>query len=420
MSRSLKVFWGSDLVGRVSQDAASGVLGFAYAEAWLRGPDAFPISLSLPLGPRAMRGGPAHAFFANLLPEGPLRVLVARRLGISSDNDFSLLEAIGGECAGALAVVPEEAPPRPAGYRALRAEELAELAAPGGGALAGLMGSGTVRLSLAGAQDKLPVFQDADGRLSVPLGGSPSSQILKVGNPAFRHLCANEVLCLDLARRLGLPVVPATLRRFGAHHTCVVKRYDRERGPGGAVARLHQEDLCQALGIPPARKYEQEGGPTFARCFELVREQSADPLVDARSLLRWLAFNVVAGNADGHAKNLALLRLAPGRLVLAPFFDLVCTAAYPRLDRRLAMGVGGQRDPGQVGRRHWERLAAELGLKPRYVLQTVRELAGEAPSAAERAAGAFAGRYGGSPALQLVQRAVRKQAQRTLTLAEKG
>lgn len=415
----LAVLWGERRVGVLGQRPHSGAMVFAYAESWLEDGAAAPISLSLPLRPGAVEGGAAHAFFTNLLPEGTLRTLLARRLGISADNDFALLRAIGGECAGALSVVPDDddGPAAATGYRQLRPEELARLADADAGALPELLGEGRLRLSLAGAQDKLPVLLRADQTLWVPRGSEPTTHILKLPNPHFHGLAINEAFCLALARAVGLPAATAELRPCGAQYVTLVERYDRvQTEPDGPVTRLHQEDLCQALGLAPTRKYEQEGGPSFARCFELVRDHSVDPLADTRALLRWQLFNLLCGNADGHAKNLSLLHAPPRGPRLAPFYDLVCTRVYPRLDRHLALALGGGRDPGQIGAAQWARLAQELGLGRGYVKREVEALCSALPPASERIAAGMAGSVGDAPVLQLVLHLIKKQARHTAQL----
>jgi len=412
----LNVIWGSRLVGHLEQDPDGTSMSFTYGSSWLSSAGAWPISLSLPLSESPHHGGAGHWFFANLLPEGVLRQLLARRIGISADNDFALLAAIGGECAGALAVVAGEQPPQGEGYRPLSRADLETLTTPGGDELVELLGSGKARLSLAGAQDKVPILADDDGQLHLPLGSSPSSHILKLPSATFRHLCANEVLCSMIASQCGLAVPETRLLRVGVNDACLVRRFDRIENSDHTLARLHQEDLCQALGLPPARKYEAEGGPSFAACLELVRDYCTDPLRDARTLLRWQIFNLLCGNADGHAKNLGLLYGDKGQLSLAPAYDLVCTRAYPSLDRHLAMGLGGERDPGQVSRKQWELMADELGLGKRYLLGLVGEMAAQMPEHAQAAAAAFKRHYGDSPALEQVFKYIRKQARRTLQL----
>ncbi|HOI10938.1 MAG TPA: type II toxin-antitoxin system HipA family toxin, partial [Myxococcota bacterium] len=306
MIERLHVFHRRRLVGTLDHQP-DGRMAFAYAEAWLEAAGRFAISVSLPLASGPNRDPAAHAFFANLLPEGLVREAVARRLGLSATNDFALLAAIGGECAGALTVLPEavDTTPESGAYESLPDDFVSRL--PGrSSVLAEMVARRGTRLSLAGAQDKLPVYLAPDGRLMLPMNGAPSTHILKVPSGRFKHLPANEVLTLRLARALSLDAAEANLVQVGGAACALVRRYDRTVRDG-QVVRLHQEDLCQALGRMPSMKYQEEGGPGFQDAMQVVREHSASPLVDARRLLGWQAFNLLVGNSDGHGKNLSLL-----------------------------------------------------------------------------------------------------------------
>ncbi|MBS2016414.1 MAG: type II toxin-antitoxin system HipA family toxin [Deltaproteobacteria bacterium] len=389
-------------------EATEDGMRFAYTPEWLEDRRAFPLSVSLPLD-AAVDPVRSARFFANLLPEASVRTLLARRLGLSEDNDFALLRAIGGECAGALVILPEgrEVTEDEEEYESLTPAKLRELATAYE-ALPAIDGTGRARLSLAGAQDKLPILIDGS-RWLLPIGSSPSTHIVKFPNRHFKHLPANEVFVAALARRAGLRAMPTSWRQVGAEGLCVVERYDRVRTDDG-IERLHQEDFCQALGLSHATKYEAEGGPSFAAAVELVRDESRDPLTDVSRLLDWLAFDVIAGNADGHGKNLALL-LRDGRR-LAPFYDLVCTRIYGRIDRRLAMSVGGERDPDRIRRLHLETCARQIGVKSSLVVEVFRGMAArildETKSAVEESEVAK------SPAVERCVPAIRKQARRVL------
>jgi serine/threonine-protein kinase HipA len=249
----------------------------------------------------------------------------------------------------------------------------------------------------------------------LPTGNAPSSHILKIGGTTFSHLVANEALVTAFARELGLDVVNATLLPTRRAPLLLVRRFDRVVADGGGgVRRLHQEDMCQTLGRLPSRKYEIEGGPSLGECVEVLRAHSATPLVDTERILRWAAFNLLAGNADGHGKNLSLLCARAGTPPsLSPFYDLVCTRAYRVLDRRLAMRIGGEADPGQIGARHWRLLARELAVSPKSVLDIVGAMVESARPALARAAQSFREAHGEHPALQLVTSAVRRQIRRT-------
>ena len=415
MAERLGVFFGDLPVGTL-ECQPDGRLAFEYARGWLLDPSSFPISASVPLAPGWASGWAAHAFFANLLPEGQVREAVARRLGLSVSNDFGLLKALGGECAGALAILPESEIPNLAqgSYEPLPDASLAGMARRFD-VLAEVTGGRGLRLSLAGAQDKLPVYRDPAGLLCLPMHGAPSTHILKVPSRRFKHLPANELLTTRLARALSLSTVEMELLPVEGVELLLVRRYDRLVADG-VVRRLHQEDVCQALGLMPGTKYEQEGGPAFADALRVVRERSTEPLVDVQQLLRWIIFGLLAGNADGHGKNLSLLYESRSRARLAPFYDLVCTRAYPSLDRHLAMGIGEQRDPARIGRNEWQRLAAGAGVGPRLVLSEVERLATELPAAFEAVAANHLAVHGETPAVQHLRRVIARQCRCALGL----
>lgn len=381
----LNVFVRDRVCGRLGLDERRRFV-FAYAPGWLR-EGGFPLSLSLPLRPEPYDDDEARPFFANLLPEGELRPLIARRLGVSPENSYALLEKIGGDCAGAVSLLPHsERPLERSGYRELDEEGLSRVLEelPRRPFLAGEAG---VRLSLAGAQSKLPVYVE-EGRVFIATGSSPSTHILKPPIPGFAGTVENEAFCMALARELGLPAAEAVIRK-GRDTVLVVTRYDREREEGGGVLQVHQEDFCQALGVLPEQKYESEGGPSLEDCFALLERASVRPAADRQALLGWVVFNALAGNADGHAKNLSLMLAKPGPR-LAPFYDLLSTAAYPELSSRPAMRIGGEDRPEWVQPRHWDRLADAAGLKRRYVQGRVRDMASRIVPLAERLARGFA------------------------------
>lgn len=416
--RWLEVTFERRLMGLLSR-RDDDTLAFEYSASWLASSDSFPLSHSLPLTDGRCETLAVSHFFGNLLPEGQVRQLVTRRLGISEDNDFELLALIGGDCAGAISVTPSDSVSNAAdGYRTLTEHELASLGREQTFAPL-LVGEQGVRLSLAGAQDKLPV-KILDGQILIPLGQAASTHILKLPSARFKHLTANEALVCDLARRVGLPGVEAMLLRpMRGLELFAVTRYDRLVTETGAVRRLHQEDLCQALGQGASRKYESEGGPSFASCYELVTQVSTNPLADGKSLLDWLVFNGAVGNCDGHAKNLSLLFQPSGGCMLAPFYDLLSTRAYPRLSRSMAMAVGGGSDSGKLIQRHWLRLADDIGVGVRFLLDNARHLAEAVLQQLEPAAISFRELHGAHPVLQLVVPVIRKQAKMILrSLAE--
>lgn len=394
-------------VGDLMADGA-GRISFRYDPEWLQ--SGFAISRSLPLQGPPVSDTAGHNFFANLLPEAEARQRVARRHGLSPDNDFGLLRAIGGDCAGALSITDGEEPTADAVYEPITESALiAELATETGGRNAAF---DQARLSLAGAQHKVPVFQSESGELHVPVDAAPSSHIAKAAPERFVHVPAYETFAALLAQRVELPVADIALFRARPRNYTLTRRYDRASG-NRQLVRLHQEDFCQALGLPPSRKYEADGGPSIAECVALVRTASVEPARDLLLLLRWQAFNIGIGNADGHAKNLSLLRDGEGSWRLAPFYDLVSTRALPGLSARLAMQVGGAVRIDQIGANDWNDLARAIRMRPRYVVRTVGRVMDQIEAELEPATEEFVAKYGDYPALQQLRSAVEKQIRST-------
>ncbi len=374
-TKQLDVYLHSDLCGHLISDE-HGQLGFYYAASWLESANPQPLSQALPLQSETFNRKACRGFFAGLLPDEHQRVLVARNLGVSHQNDFSLLEKIGGDCAGAVTLMPSGKPlPRKAySYQALSESELATLL----GSLSKqplLAGVEDVRLSLAGAQNKLAVHVSGD-TISLPLNGAPSTHIIKPAITHFEGLVYNEALCLQLAEALRIPTASATIKQAEQLDYLLVKRYDRKQDANEPLKRLHQEDFCQALGINPENKYQNEGGPTFSQCFALLRACSTTPLIDLQNLLNACIFNFLIGNNDAHGKNFSLLyEPSQASCRFAPLYDLVCTLVYPELSKKMAMKIGKEYDSSRIFPRHFERLATEAGLTAALLLQRTLELA---------------------------------------------
>lgn len=410
---ALNVWNEQRLVGYLWRNTV-GEMGFSYDAEWVAG-GGFAVSHTLPLG--AVEFDPetqvAHRFFANLLPEGGARERLVRDLKIAN-TDFALLRAVGGECAGALSILPvEQQPLTERRYHRITDKELAGLVMRRGQHYGDLSPDKRPRLSLAGAQDKCPVLL-RDGNYLMPQGEAPSSHILKFEVADYRHVPAFEVFTTLLAGKVGLPVVDMELRQAGKSRYALIARYDRQWQQGD-VRRLHQEDFCQALGYGYEKKYQEDGGPSFAQCLTLLRRVSSDPIIDVDMLLRWQVFNVLAGNSDGHGKNLSLLYLPDDEIRLAPFYDLVCTRAIERIDYRLAMAVGGERDPGIITREHWEVFAKELNVQSRFLANLVKTFATALLENLAPAREAFTATFGEYAALQRVEQVVKRQCQRTLS-----
>jgi serine/threonine-protein kinase HipA len=408
LERKLDVYLRDDLVGRLWLDDRRRFV-FQYDPAWLKRKSPVPLSLSLPLKNESYLDDAARPFFSNLLPEAGVRQALARRLKISEQNEFDLLREIGGECAGAVSVLPEGSSPSVSpGYREIGEEELHRIVKelPRRPFLVGDRG---LRLSLAGAQSKLPVYLEGN-RVFLATGNAPSTHILKPPIPGIEESVENEEFCMMLAERMGLTVPKARIRQ-GHDRLYIVERYDRERNQGGEILRLHQEDFCQALGILPEQKYEAEGGPSLERCFALLKEQSASPASDQKAFLFWVVFNALIGNADAHAKNLAILYTPRGPR-LAPFYDLISTLVYPDLSSRLAMRIGGENRLNWIQQRHWEKFSREVGIKARWTLTMVRYISQRVSSLTDSVAAEFTETYGRSATVEKVVQLIKKTASR--------
>lgn len=415
---TLSVYWDSVLVGHLTRTGGQ-ELSFQYAETFLSLDHARQVSLSLPLQREILRSPRAGSWFANLLPEGEIRGHVARALGVSERNEFAILQGIGGECAGALQLLPAGAPTQCEGRLIpLPWDELeAKIASfPRPSLLALMVHEGGLRLSLAGAQDKLPVHY-ADGELALPSGDKASTHLLKISSGRFPDLVQNELYCMTLAREVGLPVPPTAMAPTRTP-ILLVERYDRIRQADGGVVRLHQEDFCQALGLPPELKYESEGGPSLIDMFAALGAGSGSPLPDKRALLQWVIFNFIIGNADAHAKNASFLigRMNdPAAPRLAPFYDLVCTEAYDTLSRRLAQKIGGENRPKSVAPRHWERFARAIDVNPKYLRTVGLELCERIEQNAAPLAGRIGDHYAGAATLAKIVQVVGERTSRLRT-----
>ena len=376
MTRRLIVWWNGARVGQLALNEY-GEPEFAYAEDWLATSNARPVSASLPLQPEPFDRRATLPFFEGLLPEASQRTAIAQALGISERNEFRLLEEIGGEVAGAIEVWPEGVEPAsdstPDRSRSLSDDELVALIdrLPTRPMLAG--GEDGLRLSLAGAQSKLPVVY-RDGEIALPAPGQPTTHILKPEIARFEGTAENEAFCMRLARAIGLDVAEVQYRDVGNKRFLLIERYDRLTGEDGRTIRLHQEDFCQALGFTSARKYASDGGPVFRDCFALVRRLTSRPGAEALKLLDAALFNAVIGNADAHAKNFSLLYL-PDRTQLAPLYDLLSTIAYPDLSQRFAMKIGGRRTLEEIYPADLDKFAKDIEIRAPFVRRRMGEIA---------------------------------------------
>ncbi|MFT4049734.1 MAG: type II toxin-antitoxin system HipA family toxin [Solirubrobacterales bacterium] len=354
----------------------NGNMQFRYNEGYA-GP---PISVALPVRSEAYSHHDCLAWFGGLLPEGDVRTALARALGTSPSNQFRILGEIGGDCAGAVELVPADL------RRANALEPLTLSEAEFDEVIRALPrrplganpGEG-IRMSLAGAQPKLPaIFEPtriAQSGFALPRGsGPPTTHLVKPEPEAFPGMVDNEFFCMTLARNVGMDVALTDSIETKSGEDClVVRRYDRHADDEGVVRRVHQEDFCQALLVRPEDKYQEDGGPSFASVASLLRRESRAPIDDLNRLWEAAIFNWAIGNCDAHAKNFSLLHdgTAPR---LAPLYDLVSTVVYPELSARWAMTIGGARSVGEVSTKSWETLAREMNLAPRAALERAKNL----------------------------------------------
>lgn len=380
MARHLEVWLLGERVGTLSQ--IDGRPSFVYASGATT-----PLSQSLPIRPEPFDDRETRPFFAGLLPEGGNRKQIAKTLQVSNQNDYALLDSLGGECAGAVTLLEQgqtpPAPDAPPEVRWLDDTKLRQVLdeMPLRPMRAGEDG---LRLSLAGAQDKLPVVLGTDSaRIGLPLNGSPSTHILKPPIHGVDGSVFNEAFCMALASALKLEVARTQIQTVSddarQHHYLLVERYDRQAGV--PVLRLHQEDFCQALGIVSEHKYQNEGGPGLPQAFALLRSATRPSAPHTLRLLDYVVFNTLIGNHDAHGKNFSLL-YTPTGAALTPLYDALCTAVYPTLTEKMAMKIGSKYKFSEVMARHWEQFALDAALSPAQVKKRILEIAKRLPDLA--------------------------------------
>jgi len=378
----LPIFYETRTVGQI--DIGPEGPAFAYDPAWLTTRGAFPISVLMPLTKPRVAPDVFLPWAANLLPEASQLRTVGLRLGAAPEDVIGILAEIGRDTAGALSIA-KPGHSGTGGWHPIPDAKALQRILDELPSKPFLVGDDGVSMSLAGVQTKLGVAIDADGRLCVPVEGAPSTYILKPDSDTLFGGVQNEALCLRLAKAVGLNAPDVTTGKAGNRAYLLVTRYDRIR-QGERWRRLHQEDFCQALGKPPAAKYEsnQSGipGPTLAQMFALTRRIMRAP--DVLALLDYVIFNVLACNTDAHAKNYGLLLSAGGRYRLAPLYDIASWLPYSRDHRkdRLAMSVDGTYHIDRIQPRHWEAQARKSDYDPDRALAHIRDLIARIPGEA--------------------------------------
>jgi serine/threonine-protein kinase HipA len=387
----LRVLMNKHPIGHLSKEAG-GAIRFRYHESWLGWESAIPVSLSLPLREDAYRGAPVLAVFENLLPDSDaLRRRVAGKVGADGTDAYSLLAKIGRDCVGALQFLPDDAEmgtgdaTRIDGVP-LRDHEIEDLLKNLAQTPLGLDRDEDFRISVAGAQEKTALLWHEGGWFK-PRGTTPTTHLLKTRMGTLPNgldlslSVENEYYCLKLAEAFGLPVNTAEIRTFGQLKVLVVERVDRLWTRDGRLLRLPQEDCCQALSVPPSRKYQSDGGPGMVDILRFLHG-SDTPADDQKRFLKAQIIFWLIGATDGHAKNFSLYLRPGGRFSLTPLYDIL--SAQPSLEARqiekkhmrLAMSVGDRRHYvlERIAERHFRQTAEKAGMPKALVDEAIREI----------------------------------------------
>ena len=373
----LAVYLGEKLAGYLTSTADKGVV-FSYDSIYLNAGHP-PISLSLPLGANEFTQRECLPFFEGLLPEGDVKRRISDYLHISETSTLKLLQELGGECAGLISILPEHESNKikntyefsPDNYDLLAEKKLAEYI-QNINTRPLLKAKDKLRLSLAGAQEKLPLTY-MDGKFYLPKNGAPSTHIVKpTGIGELSNLSANEYICSKLAENCGLPTSKTELKQMYGTEFLLIERYDRVHEKN-SISRIHQEDACQALGILSDRKYQNDGGPSLVDVYNLVKNNTTIPITETRKFIQYAIFNLVIGNCDAHGKNYSLV-FRDKKIQLAPIYDTVCTIIYPNLTRKVSMKFGKHYEFKKINRDDLELLAGQLALKPKTILSCYDEI----------------------------------------------
>jgi serine/threonine-protein kinase HipA len=377
-----------NLIGRV-RAAKAGRLSLDYETSWRESPQGHSLSVSMPLAQITYLQKPVLSYLWNLLPENPN---VLQRWGqqyrVSAANPFKLLANVGADVPGAAQFIPPErlediqSAQQPT-IAWMTIDELQERLQQLRADIAAVRRPGDIgNMSLPGAQAKTAYYWDEQvNRWGVPGGRTPTTHIIKPCVPGFDGLVENEHLCQDIAARLGLPAANSHVLALDQTYI-VVERYDRLPPPAGSslVQRIHQEDICQALGLMPGKKYQEDGGPGIAQIVTLIRRVSSDPDVDVDRFLQANMFNWLIGGTDAHAKNYSLLISAGDEIRLAPLYDLSSQLPYPELiEQRVAMKIGDHHEIRRVGIADWRKLARDCSIEEEHVLTMLTGMAKALP-----------------------------------------
>lgn len=394
---NLGVYWDQKKVGTLYPHK-KGRVQFQYTPTWCN-EMGYAVSLSLPCQKEKHAPGISTAFFENLLPENDARSVLAFNYRFDKKDTFSFLSHFGEDCAGALSIVPEEEEPdfTPGRYEEITQELVGALdrikADPERHQLFPEMKK--ARLSIAGAQDKLPVRIDR-GQYYLPSNaGSATTHIIKPASPYFVDIQRNEAFCMALAFCTDIDVPKSELLKIGSHEVFAIERYDRIVLPDSTVARIHQEDFCQAMGYPVNRKYEEKGGPGLTHCRQILDEyvsfQGAQPRL---RLINVTLFNFLIGNHDAHGKNFSIIHEKVPQF--APFYDLLSTQVYPTLEQKFAMSIGKTFRHDRIKEEAFKRFSKAMKLRPRKLAELMDMMVNRVSQSYEPLLSAHEKMYGSS------------------------
>lgn len=368
---------------------ARGRLSLVYADEWQKDPNAYPLSLSMPLTAKEYSHSQIEPWLWGLLPDN--EIILSRwgsRFHVSPRNPFALLSHVGEECPGAVQLaLPEKVDSilkRRGQIQWLTDAEIAErLKTLKQDPSAWRSARDTGQFSLAGAQPKT-AFIYRDGRWGIPSGRIPTTHIFKPPNDAFHGHAENEHVCLQLAKALGFPAAESRVLRFEKQLAIVVQRYDRVVSRR-AVRRVHQEDMCQALGCPPTSKYQNQGGPNAKDIIDFLRVYSSNSQEDVWTFVQALGFNWLIGGTDAHAKNYSMLIGSGGRSRLAPLYDVASILPYDfdRKKLKLAMSIGREYLLEHIVWRNWAQFSDQMHLPAELLRTKLLGLAVQLPDALE-------------------------------------
>ena len=368
----LDVFLLGERVGELESDR--GKLTFHYLPEYLRKADAAAISYSLPLQSEPFDPAVTSVFFDNLLPPDVVRKRLGKILHLSRHNIFGFLKAIGGDCAGAIALYPpsgtETDKASAPTFRELSDEEAVQILMDLPKRPLNIGKEEGFRISGTGAQDKLIACVKA-GKIILPLYGAPSTHIIKTPVAAYHDSVFNEFFCMRLAQTMGLPAPECEILTLKDVPYYCVTRFDRQI-TDGEVSRLHQEDFCQLFSVDPEKKYESEGGPAIPQCFQLIKKMRLGTAGQI-DFFRRIIFNVLIGNGDAHAKNFSVLYRGKN-IRLAPVYDLLCTEIYDSLAHETAMSIGGETSFAGITRESFSKMARECKIRPELVMSLIDEM----------------------------------------------